>query len=160
MECHESWYFVMLKCRESWLFFSSLGTALRFCNTVGSTSSENMLAYRKSKGHAQQPDSYHAAHVSKDLRAFVRVSRVHPLTYLNSSRYSNCLFHFKFDSGCFVKLMLQLSLHVFYFSFQVRNVKSGVAGHTWYHIVHIVHLIPVYVYQTRYQVQQNCYPPQ
>ena len=29
MECHESWYFVMLKCRESWRFFSSLGTALR-----------------------------------------------------------------------------------------------------------------------------------
>ena len=25
-ECHESWYFVMLKCRESWRFLSSLET--------------------------------------------------------------------------------------------------------------------------------------
>ena len=29
---HESWYFFMLKCRESWCFFSSVGAALIHCH--------------------------------------------------------------------------------------------------------------------------------
>ena len=35
MECHASRYFVMLKCRESLRFFSSLGTALNTYNMLG-----------------------------------------------------------------------------------------------------------------------------